>query len=228
MKPLALAPAALVAAGLAAAAAPAAYGATVGSPDSCVRVISNLPTFRVVADGFAPGAFLTFKADDATVGSGNADGAGHFDNDAARFYPPPLPSGRDLKTFQLTADDGAGLVAGPVPIKVSNVAVRAPANSKPRKRVRFRVFGFRSGEPVYLHVRRKGRTLGRFRMGRTNGACGTLVKRMRFMPLRHYTLGTYKYYFSHSKRFDKDQVIYRATVSIYARPAQATAAAAWD
>jgi hypothetical protein len=210
-----------------------AQSATVGSPAPCVRIISNLKTFPVIADGFAPGAFLNFKVDGSSIGSGQADPAGHFDNSGDPFFPPALPSNRDIRTFQLTADDGAGLVAGPVPVTVSNVVVRAPANAKPSKRVRFRVFGFLANQRVYLHIRRNGKTKGRFSLGRTNAPCGRVTKKMRFMPLRHWRFGTYRYYFSHSKRFDRDQVIYAARVRLYrtfsrAAAVQATAAGAWD
>jgi hypothetical protein len=194
-----------------------------------VRVIPGLQNFPVVADGFAPSAFLSFRADDQSIGGGAADGAGRFQG---AFSPPFLPSGRDLKTFQLTADDGNGTVAGPVAVPVSNVVVRAPANSKPTKRVRFRVFGFLAGKRVYLHVRRNGKTKGRFSLGRTSAPCGTVAKKMRFMPLKHFSFGTYRYYFSHSRRFSKKQAIYSARVRIYrtftsTASAHATAAGAW-
>ena len=227
-RPLALVPVVVLAAGIAHASA--AHAATVASPADCVRVIPGLQNFPVTADGFAPGASLTFTADGSAVGTGQADAAGHFDNAASPFAPPLLPSGSDLKTFQLSADDGAGTVAGPVPVKVVNVAVRAPANSTPAKRVRFRVFGFFSNQVVYLHIRRNGHTKGRFSLGRTQAPCGTLTKRMRFMPLRHYTTGTYRYYFSHSKTFRKSQVFYEARVTItrtFSRAPQATAAGSW-
>jgi hypothetical protein len=219
---------------LAGAAAAPAQGATVGlaSADPCVRVISNFKTFPVFADGFAPGAFLSFKVDGSSVGSGQTDPAGHFDNAADPFYPPILPNGRDIKTFQLTADDGAGVVAGPVPVTVSNVIVRAPSNARPSKRVRFRVFGFLAGKRVYLHIRRNGKTRGRFSLGTTNAPCGRVTKKMRFMPLRNWSFGTYRYYFSHSKRFSKKNAIYSARVRIYrtfssTASAHATAAGAW-
>ena len=52
------------------------------------------------------------------------------------------------------------------------------------------------------------------------------------MPLRNFTFGTYRYYFSHSKHFKKKAVIYEARVTIYRTftsraSAQATAAGAW-
>jgi len=194
--------------------APAAQAATVASQVPCVRVIPGLKTFPVTATGFPASSFLTFKADDSTIGSGQADAAGNFDNAADPFNPPFL-SGTNHKTVQLTADDGAGTVAGPVPVEVANVRVVAPSNARPTKRVKFRVFGFASGQRVYLHVRRNDQTKGRFSLGKTKGACGLVTKKMRFMPVVNYRTGTYRYYFSHSKSFSKKKAIYVAKVRIY-------------
>ena len=225
--PAALAPV-LALAGLAL--APGAQAATVGSQVSCVRIIPGLKTFPVFADGFPAGAFLSFKMDGSSVGSGQADPNGHFDNAADPFNPPFLPSGVNHRTMQLSADDGTNF-AGPVPLEVSNVIVTAPSSSKPARKVRFRVFGFESGKRVYLHVRRNGATKGRFSLGKTKGACGLTTKRMRFMPVRNYRTGTYRYYFSHSKKFSKKRAIYVAKVRIFrtfsAASAQATAAGSW-
>jgi hypothetical protein len=221
---LALAPVVVIAA-----LAPAAQAATVGTTVPCVRVLPGIQSFPVVADGFAPGAFLTFRADDQTIGSGAADGAGHFQS---AFSPPFMSESRNLKTFQLTADDGNGTVTPPVAVPVSRVVVRAPGNSKPTKRVRFRVFGFLENQRVYLHIRRNGKTKGRFSLGVTSAPCGTVAKKMRFMPLKHFSFGTYRYYFSHSRRFSKDAAIYSAKVRIYrtffsASSAHGTAAGSW-
>ena len=223
----ALAPAVAVAAGLAL--APVAQAATVASQVPCVRVIPGVDTFPVTATGFPVWAALTFKADGSTVGSGQADAAGNFDNFADPFPPPSLPFGANLRTYQLTAEDGQGTVAGPVAVRVARVNVVVPPRARPSKIVRYRVFGFEAGKRVYLHVRRKGTTRGRFSLGTTAGPCGTLTKRMRFMPLRRYRTGTYRYYFSHSRRFDLDAVIFAGKVSIFrtvtpsAASAQATA-----
>jgi hypothetical protein len=185
----------------------------------------------VLATGFPPGAFLTFRADNQAIGSGQADPAGAFDNAGAAFSPPFLPSAVNIKTFQLTADDGQGTMAGPVPVPVSRVTVSVPAFAHPHQRVRFRVYGFEAGKPVYLHIRRHDRTLGRFDLGTTAAPCGTVTRRMWFMPLRSYTIGTYRYFFSHSRRFDRTKVIFGGRVTIGARlktsAAQATAAGSW-
>ena len=122
-------------------------------------------------------------------------------------------------------------MAGPVPVEVANVTVVAPANSKPAKKVNFRVFGFLSGQRVYLHVRRNGQTKGRFSLGKTKGACGLVTKKMRFMPVVNYRTGYYRYYFSHSKKFSKKKAIYTAKVRIYrtfSSVSTQTTAGAWD
>jgi hypothetical protein len=190
-----------------------------------VRVVPGVRSFPVTATGFPAGTGLTFKADGITVGTGQADAAGNFDNAADPFAPPALTGDRNLQTFQLTAEDAQGTVAGPVPVQVARVTVVIPERAKPSKRVRFRVSGFDVDKRVFLHVRRKGVTRGRFSLGTTAGPCGTVSKRMRFMPLRRYGLGTYRYYFSHSRRFAMEQVIFagKVTISRDVRPAQATA-----
>ncbi len=225
----ALAPVIALAAGLGLAAP--APGATVASQVPCVRYLPGVKSFPLTATGFPAGAALTFSADGSSFGSGQADAAGSFDNAQDPFFAPALPAGANLRTYQVTADDGQGTVAGPIAVPVSRITVVAPPDAKPARRVRFRLFGFRAGERTYLHVRRDGRTKGRFALGRTAGPCGTLTKRMRFMPLRDYRTGTYRYFFSHSRRFRRDRAIYQARVRIYrvftASGAQATAAGAW-
>jgi hypothetical protein len=225
--------AAVIAFAAALAPAPAAQGATVASQVECVRYLPGVKSFPLTATGFPAGAALTFKADGIPFGAGQADPAGNFDNAPDPFLAPTPPAGSNLRAFQITAEDGQGTVAGPIAVPVSRITVVAPANAKPSRQVRFRLFGFRAGPRTYLHVRRDGRTKGRFALGRTAAPCGTLTKRMRFMPLRDYRTGTYRYYFSHSRRFRRDQAIYQARVRIYrtfkpsASGAQATPAGAW-
>ena len=198
-----------------------------------MRYLPGVKSFPLVASGFPAGAALTFKADGSAFGSGLADAAGNFDNSADPFLAPAPPAGRNLSTYQITAEDGQGTVAGPIAVPVSRIIVVAPANAKPSRRVRFRLFGFQAGVRTYLHIRRNGRTKGRFALGRTAGPCGTLTRRMRFMPLRSYRIGTYRYFFSHSRSFQRDQAIYQARVRIYRTftpspsGAQATPAGAW-
>lgn len=223
-----LAPALVAAAGLSFTAA--AEAATVATPAQCVRVIPGVKTFPVQASGFTANSPLTFTANGTAFGSANADPAGNFDNSAdqnAWFDASPiLPSNKNTSTVQLAATDAAGLAAAPVPVKVARIIVTAPQNVKPpTKRVRFRVFGFEPNKKVYLHIRRKGKTKGRFSLGRTDAPCGNVSKRMSFMPLDHYVTGSYQYLFSHSKKYKKSKVIFGGKVTI-TRTLRSTASAA--
>ena len=213
--------------------APAAPAATVAPQVECVRALPGVKSFPLTATGFPAGAALTFRADGTAFGSGQADAAGSFDNALDPFFPPALPEGTNLRSYEVTAEDGQGTVAGPIAVPVSRTIVVPPEHAKPAQKVKFRLYGFLTGTRTYLHVRRNGRTKGRFALGRTAGPCGTLTKRMRFMPLRSYRTGTYRYYFSHSRRFRRDQARYQARVRIFrtlkpsAAGRQATAAGAW-
>jgi hypothetical protein len=211
--------------------ASAAEAATVATPAQCVRIVPGLQTFPVQASGFTPGSTITFTSDGQFLGSGTADQAGGFDNSATPFDPPLLPANKNTTTVQLAATDSAGLAAAAIPVPVSRVIVTAPAHVKPpTKKVRFRVFGFLAGKKVYLHIRRGGKTKGRFSLGRTKGPCGLVSKRMRFMPLKRYSTGTYEYFFSHSKKFKKSKVIFGGKVSItrtFKSVGQAAAGAVW-
>ena len=76
------------------------------------------------------------------------------------------------------------------------------------------MYGFEPGQRVYLHIRRGGKTRGTFRMGTASGACGTLDKRLRYMPLSRYSTGTYDYYFSHTPKFDHARALVKGGVTI--------------
>jgi hypothetical protein len=199
--------------------APAAQAATVATPATCVRIVPGVKTFPVQASGFTANSPLTFTADGTAFGNGTADAAGNFDNTADRNAwfdaSPVLPDGKNTGTIQLAANDAAGIAAAPVPVSVARIIVTGPRGTvKPKKRVRFRVFGFEPNKKVYLHIRRKGKTKGRFSLGRTDSPCGNVSKRMAFMPLNNYVTGTYQYFFSHSKKFSRKKVIFGARVVI--------------
>jgi hypothetical protein len=52
-------------------------------------------------------------------------------------------------------------------------------------------------------------------MGTPKGPCGSLVKRLPYLPLKPYTTGQYDYFFSHLKTFSKQTYFYRTGVTIY-------------
>lgn len=212
---------------LAALAVPAAAQAQIVTPSvPCVRYLPGVSTWQVAASGFTPNGFITVKADDQTVAFGGADPTGTLPAQPANG---PSPSDIDdyEQTFQLTASDGT-ITSAPVALPVVRVGVKLPKRARPRSRVSYRVYGFAPGQPVYLHIRRRGKTLGRFNLGRPEGSCGKVTKRLRYMPLRNYRYTTYDYWFSQSRRYDRDAAIVRYKVTIFRtfRPSAAGASIA--
>ena len=190
-----------------------AQAATISVLDPCARLIDDVKTLHLTGAGFTPGSFVTFTKDGETLAGEYADDAG---NVAGSFYPPVPDSFDDnLQTFQIAASDTAGVTAPAIPVTVSRIKIEAPANTKPSRRVRFKLFGMLAEKPVWLHVLRKGKVKKRVKMGRTSAPCGTLSKKMRFMPLRNYTYGKYQYWFSHSRKYSKATRYVGGTVTIY-------------
>jgi hypothetical protein len=208
----ALGGAAAAAAALAAGPAVAQAAPAVSPGASCVGSFGHaLGAIPLVASGFPAGAPITFEADGVPIKTATA-GA----NGAVSTFAPPLSFNGKRKTFSLTAVSGA-VTTPPVPMLVTHIGVvTKPAHTKPTNRVRFSAFGFFPGKRVYLFIRRHGRTLGRFSLGKARGACGDVNKRMRFMPLRHFSAGAYQYWFSYKRKFDKRFSIgYRATITVH-------------
>jgi len=189
-----------------------AEGAALVPGAPCVRLVPGEKTFALGGTGFTPGAFVRVTADGTFLGSIQADPTGNF---ADSFFGPNLASFRRTRqTFQIAADDSRGGVAPPVAVPVSRIGADLPDRARPRSRVRYRVFGFLTGQPVYLHIRRGGRTRGTYRIGTAAGACGDVQRRLRYMPLRRYSIGVYDYYFQHARRFDRAQPFVRLRISI--------------
>lgn len=191
----------------------AAEGAALVPGAPCVRLVPGEKTFALGGTGFTPGAFVRVTADGTAVGSVQADPTGNF---ADVFFGPTLASiRRTRQTFQIAADDGRGGVAPPVAVPVTRVGVKLPDRARPRSRVRYRAFGFLTGQPVYLHIRRGARARGSYRIGTAAGPCGDVERRLRYMPLRRYSTGLYDYYFQHARRFDRAQPFVRLRISIF-------------
>ena len=183
----------------------------------CVRYVETAPpaaTLGLKSSGWAANSPLTFKLAGQSVGSGTTDATGAFDNTLAQHFTPPEPKG-NLQTVALTAEDGTGTVAT-TQVKLVRLIVTVPnGRFKPSKKVAYKAFGFAPDTNLYLFVRRGHKTKGRFLLGRTKGDCGLLTKKMRFMPLRHYTPGLYEFWFSHSKTYSTKTRIYRYTIQIF-------------
>jgi hypothetical protein len=181
-----------------------AQGAAVAAGAKCVGGASTIHvingkrfrTFPVSASGFPAGAAIQFQANGITFADGTADATGAL----STIGDPPFFTGRH-RAVSLTATDGT-TTAGPVKVFVTNIDVTLHA-SKPTQIARFRAFGFVPGKRIYLFIRHNGHVLGRFSLGKARGACGDRDKRMRAMPLRHYTTGVYQYWYSQRRHFSK-------------------------
>jgi hypothetical protein len=213
-------PRAVAAAAVAAAvlAVPSAAQAAAITVPQCARVLPGEKTIPISGTGFRPGGFIRVSdaANQSTsLGSATADGAGNF-NDL--FFGPTFPNADTNQiTLNVVGVDDQGVASPPVPLQVVRITATLPDRARPRSRVRYRVFGFETGRRVYLHIRRGGRTRGSFRISNANGPCGIASRRMRYMPLRRYSTGTYDYYFQHSRRFDRSQPGVRLRISIIRR-----------
>jgi hypothetical protein len=195
----------------AALALPATASAATLAVPPCVPTVPGERTVPVQGSGFTPGSFVRLSADGQATGGATADAAGNI---AEMLFPPSLSSfRRNLQTFTLTATDANGVTAS-VPLQVTRVTATIPDRAKPTSRVAFRVFGFTPGRVVHVHVRRGGKTRGSFRIGRAAGPCGRTSRRLRYMPLRRFSSGTYDYVFQMSSKYDRRAPSVRLRVSI--------------
>jgi hypothetical protein len=188
------------------AAGPAAAQAADANPGApCVGGVATAGRFPVTGTGFTPGAQVNVAAGGQFVGTATADAAGNF----ALLGDPPILSSinANQQTFQLSASDGF-VTSAPKPVLVTRIRVTVPSRAHPTHTVRYRAFGFVPGRRIYLFVRRHGHTLGRFTLGKAKGPCGDASRRLRYMPLRHFSSGTYDYWFSHARRYSKRTRIY--------------------
>jgi hypothetical protein len=199
-------------------AAPApASAATVTTTVPCVRFVDvdpsagvdALPTLGVATSGWNASTPLSFTVDGAVVGTGQADNLGAYNNQTGLFKPPE-PKG-NLQTSTLAVNGGMASTQ----FRIVRLTVQVPARAKPSKRVKYRVFGFQPGKRVYLFVRRGGKTKGRFTLGKPQTECGTLTKKLRYMPLRRWRTGKYEYWYTQDKKYSKTTRIYGYQLNIF-------------
>ena len=199
-------------------AAPASASAApvVATTVPCVRfvdldpsaAVSALATLGVSTSGWSASTPLSFTVDGEPVGTGRADNLGAYNNQGGLFKPPE-PKG-NLQTSTLAVNGAAS-----TQFKIVRLTVQVPARAKPSKRVKYRVFGFQPGKRVYLFVRRGGKTKGRFTLGKPKGDCGTLTKKLRYMPLKRWRTGTYEYWYTQERKYSKSTRIYGYKLNIF-------------
>jgi hypothetical protein len=177
-----------------------------------VRWLPSIGTLGVTAAGWAPSAPLTFSVDGARLGTGTTDGGGAFATTPATAFPAPEPQG-NVESMTLTATDETGGTAT-AHVKVVRLALDVPDSARPSQRVRYRAFGFPRGKRLYLFVRRGGKVRARVLMGRPQGDCGTLVRRLRYVPVPTIRAGRYEYWLSNAKRFRKSTAVFFYTIRV--------------
>lgn len=172
--------------------------------------------------GWGPGSAWSVKTTDPQnqiFDSGTADPSGSFTSTAERA---PIVVGDTLrpKTFTLTGQqDGQDVASTEFKVVDFRVKPKDPSG-KPTGKTRWRFSGFTPGRPIYVHVRRKGRTYTQ-RAGVAASPCGTLSKRLRRLPAwpaRKIRFGTYKIAIDSRKRYkrtDGSYPQYTAKITIY-------------
>lgn len=194
-------------------AAPAAATAAevTPTPNACLRYIKvytnaqPVPSFGLTTTGWAPNSALTFRLGDRQLGTGQADANGNY-TAPSPFVPPAPRKGRNLVSTTLTVGDAAGTVTQR-PVKVVRLTVSVPNRARPSKVVKYRAFGFSPRRNIYLFVRRGNKTKGRFKLGKPKGQCGTLTRKLRYMPLKTFRTGVYDYVYTQSKRYSPAEIL---------------------
>jgi hypothetical protein len=192
--------------------ASATAAGTVAPSAPCVRYLPSLKTLGVTAAGWAPGTTLTFRVNGTRLGTGATDAAGSFATTPSTSFPAPRPEG-NIESMSLTATDAAGATAR-ARVKVVRPGLDVPNSARPSQRVRYRSFGFARDKRLYLYVRRGGKVRTRVLMGRSRGDCGTLVKRLRYVPVRNVVAGRYDYWLSTAKRFSPTTALFVFSIRV--------------
>jgi hypothetical protein len=187
-----------------------ASAADVAAGQACAR--SGTKTFNMTTTGWAPGAGLTIHLGGFS-NTVTADANGVFSTAGAPLTAPTLSSA-GVRSLSLSVTDGT-TTAGPVKTKIVRRGVRVPSRAKPSQVVRYKTYGFPRHKRLYLHVRRGGKTKGTFRIGRPSGACGLVTRKLRYMPLRRWSTGTYDFWFSNTRKFRRSRTLYGYRINIY-------------
>ncbi len=218
-----------------------AQAAEIIVPRPCVPYVPQLAGTKFVpvqGAGFSPSANPAFP-NTVDLGYTNGDSGGFVNvtntgliaPGSGAFMPSDFISksaGR-VKSYTLTATDSVNpAVTASTPVKF----VRMGAGTKPddvrgnvRRRVRWTVWGIRSGARIYAHWTFRGKRRARRSLGRAKGPCGIARKRAPFLAAR-VRYGTWRVYFTVGKRFSKRAFPYyvKLDISRIVRTSAATAA----
>jgi hypothetical protein len=211
--------------------ASAASAATISVGAPCFRYLPGIGVqpIQVTGSGFTPNGNVNL-----TWSSGDSAGSTLVAPDGLFLMPSAfMPNdfiGSDtgqVKTYTLTATEGqTGLTAS-----TQATFVRAGADVRPRRvrrnlrqKVRWSVYGPRTGATVYAHWVFKGRRRATRRLGRAAGPCGITHKRAPFLPARPRN-GNWRVYFTLGRRYSRSRAFYRMDLNVFRTfPSRAAAA----
>lgn len=204
---------------LAAAVPATASAAQIQTDDDCYE--DNTGSVAVSGSGFEPNQPYQVTLDGKALpgGSGTTDAAGGI----AGSFPTPELAADNVHAYTLGVVQGANLPTTSFSV-TPFFADFNPGTGDPKKlHVRFKVFGFALVDPhptVYLHyVRPNGKVKRTIRLGRAQGACGTIKQtaRKKLFPF-HAERGAWTLQFDTHRAYRKGQganfLYYRLGVNI--------------
>jgi hypothetical protein len=220
---------------IALAAVPASASATAQiSTDRTCYLETPQTTVTVSGSGFAPNTQYTAALDGGEVGGDKTNDQGAMQ---AAIKPPALAD--DVQQQRFTLSVAAADQTATTAFTLTRFAAGfAPTKGDPAKlRVRFSAYGFGlAGDhpTVWLHyVAPDGKLVKTLRLGRAQGACGTIERtaKRRLFPFAHPRDGKWRLQFDTSKRYRRGVkgsrfLFYTVGVSVQAASASPRGSAA--
>jgi hypothetical protein len=173
----------------------------------CPRVGPDIstPALGVSGSGFAANEVVDFAFNGSAATSVASDAAGNVP-------PTQLPSpdlgthNQATITLQAKGETSAATAATPA-FPVVRPRVVLPDRGRPSSRVLYKVYGFANGQTVYAHYTFHGKQRAVKKLGAAKAPCGTLQKRLKFLPTTFRT-GQWVYHFNNSKSNRNAQPLY--------------------
>jgi hypothetical protein len=198
----------------------AASAATISVGAPCHRYLPGIGIQQIQVTGLA---FTPNGAVNLAWSSGDSAGFTPVDPAGSFLMTAVMPNDfigsntGQVKTYTLTATEAVTGLTASTPATF----VRAGADVRPRRvrrnlrqKVRWSVYGPRTGSTVYAHWVFKGRRRATRRLGRAAGPCGITHKRASFLPARPRN-GTWRVYFTLGRKYSRSRAFYRMELNVF-------------
>ena len=143
----------------------------------------------------------TIASDGAPIDTATADAAGSFQRRVQRAADPPAARANVLDHRRRRP----GPPAGPLALPEVKLSVERPSDARRASACCSAPTASSPARPSTCHIRRGGKTRGRFRLGKADSPCGLTKRRLRAMPLSHYSTGTYEFWFGSDEELRPQQ-----------------------